>query len=93
MVKVKFHTIFRRYAGTDELDVDVDQIDMYGLLTKVKDILNDDVVFQKVVSDDKTLRKGIVVLVNGQNILHMDDLNTVVKNNDVVNLFPPTGGG
>lgn len=93
MVKVKFHTIFRRCAGTGELDVDVDQIDMYGLLIKIKDILNDDAIFQKVVDDHKTLRKGIVVLVNGQNILHMDNLNTVVKNNDVVNLFPPTGGG
>ncbi len=93
MVKVKFHTIFRRYGCTSELDVDTDQIDIYGLLTKIKDILNDDTIFQKVIDDDKTLRKGVIVLVNGRNILHMDNLKTVVKDNDVVNLFPMTAGG
>ena len=93
MVKVKFHTLFRRYAGTDEVDVDVDQIDILGLLTKIKDILNDDIIFNKVIETDGTLRKGIIFLVNSQNILDMDNLNTVVKDTDVVSIFPPAGGG
>jgi len=93
MVKVKFHTLFRRYAGTDEVDVDVDRIDILGLLAKIKDILNDNIIFNKVIETDGTLRKGIIFLVNSQNILDLDNLNTVVKDNDVVSIFPPAGGG
>ena len=93
MIKVKFHTIFRRYAGTDEVDVDIDQIDILGLLTKIRDILNDDGILNKVLETDGTLRKGIIILINGQNILEMDNLNTVVKKSDVVSLFPPAVGG
>ena len=93
MVKVKFHTLFRRYAGTDELDVDVDHIDILGLLTKIKDILADDTILNKVIEPDGTLRKGIIFLVNSQNILDLDNLNTIVKDNDVVSLFPPAAGG
>jgi molybdopterin synthase sulfur carrier subunit len=36
---------------------------------------------------------GTIILINGKNIYHLDMLNSIVKDNDVVALFPPGAGG
>jgi molybdopterin synthase sulfur carrier subunit len=42
---------------------------------------------------DRTLKEGTIILVNGKNIFHLQLLDTVVDNGDVVSVFPPAGGG
>ncbi|AFH42188.1 MoaD/ThiS family protein [Fervidicoccus fontis] len=39
------------------------------------------------------LEKGYLILVNGINIVHLNDLDTKVNDTDVVSIFPKVGGG
>jgi sulfur-carrier protein len=36
---------------------------------------------------------GLVILINGRNINKLQGLNTLLKEGDLVTLFPPTAGG
>ncbi|TFB09013.1 hypothetical protein E3V08_01680 [Candidatus Atribacteria bacterium MT.SAG.1] len=39
------------------------------------------------------LLRGTIILVNGKNVLHLEKLNTIVKNGDEIDMFPPGAGG
>ena len=93
MIKVRFYTLLRLKLGISEVDVDVDEITLKELIFKVKEIVDNDVVIQKVMAEDGSLRRGTNVLVNGHNILSLDRLDTMIKSDDVVGLFPVGGGG
>jgi len=93
MATVKFYTLLRLKLGISEVDVEADEIPLKELLYKVKETINSDLIIQKTMDDDGSLRRGINILVNGQNILSLDRLDTIIKNDDVVGLFPVGGGG
>ncbi len=93
MVKVKFYTLLRLKTGIDEVDVDVDQITIKELLFKTKEMLKNGLILEKLLEEDGSLRRGTNILVNGHNILGLDKLDTIVKKDDVVSLFPAGGGG
>jgi len=93
MATVKFYTLLRLKLGISEVDVEVDEIPLKGLLYKVKEILNNDLIIQKTMDNEGKLRRGINILVNGHNVSSLDRLDTIIKNADVVGLFPTGGGG
>ena len=93
MATVKFYTLLRLKLGISEVDVEADEIPLKELLYKVKEIINSDLIIQKTLNDDGTLRRGTNILVNGHNISSLDRLDTIIKNTDVVGLFPIGGGG
>ena len=93
MATIKFYTLLRLKLGIKEVDVESDNLPLKELLYKVKETINSDLVIQKTMDDDGNLRRGINILINGQNILSLDRLNTIIKNEDVVGLFPAGGGG
>ncbi|WP_224981334.1 MoaD/ThiS family protein [Geomonas agri] len=47
----------------------------------------------KLFSGDNLLHIGTIILLNRRNILHLDKLETEVKDGDVLALFPPGAGG
>lgn len=50
-------------------------------------------VTHKLVDGDKVLHTGTIILLNRRNILHLDRLETPVRDGDVLALFPPGAGG
>jgi len=88
LVKVKFFATLRLELGIAERDIFVEKE------STVKDILEKcgDEVKQKLLENNDII-KGTIILVNGENIIHKDGLNTIVKSGDVISLFPPAGGG
>jgi molybdopterin synthase sulfur carrier subunit len=93
MATVKFYTLLRLKLGISEVDVEADKIPLKELLYKVKETINSDLIIQKTMDDDGSLRRGINILVNGHNVSSLDRLDTIIKNADVVGLFPTGGGG
>ena len=93
MATIKFYTLLRLKLGIKEVDVESNDMPLKELLYKVKEAVSSDIVIQKTMDDDGNLRRGTNILVNGQNILSLDRLNTIIKNDDVVGLFPAGGGG
>ncbi|WP_083817701.1 ubiquitin-like small modifier protein 1 [Thermodesulfatator indicus] len=48
---------------------------------------------QEKLLEDEKLRPGVVLLVNGKNVLHLEELATQIKPGDTVVIFPPGAGG
>lgn len=88
-MKVSFHATIRDAAGTSDIQIHArtlgELIESLGSRfgRKLKDML---------IQDGK-LRDDVVILVNGQNISHHKGLNTDLKDEDEVAIFPPVSGG
>ncbi len=46
-----------------------------------------------VFNEQGELKPGVIFLVNGKNILHLKGLQTELKDDDEISLFPPAAGG
>ena len=60
---------------------------------RVDQKLQSDLLKQKLLDERGGLLPGSIVLVNGHDILDLDNLATVVHRGDTVSLFTPGGGG
>ncbi|PLR96816.1 ubiquitin-like small modifier protein 1 [Bacillus sp. T33-2] len=47
----------------------------------------------EIFTTERTLKPFVHVYVNGKNIIHADDLDTIVEPTDQFALFPPVAGG
>jgi sulfur-carrier protein len=47
----------------------------------------------EIFNEEKKLKPFVHLYVNGRNIIHAEDLETVVKETDQLALFPPVAGG
>jgi sulfur-carrier protein len=47
----------------------------------------------EIFTPEKKLLPFVHVFINGRNIIHLDDLDTIVKETDQFALFPPVAGG
>lgn len=93
MITVKLFTLLRLQLGVDAVEVDADAMDARKLVCRVDQELQSDLLKQKLLDERGGLRPGSIVLVNGHDILDLDNLATVVHRGDTVSLFTPGGGG
>jgi molybdopterin synthase sulfur carrier subunit len=91
-MQVKFYASLRQAAGTKMTDVEV------STGTSVRDVLVE--VTHRYPSLDKFIWKDqgelsehAHVFVNGENIRRLDGLDTAIKPDDHVDIFPPLVGG
>ncbi len=89
-MKVRFYATFRNLTGKKEIEV-------HGVRT-VGELI--DYISEKYSPriKEELLQRGRkeisgMILVNGHNILHLNGLETELKEEDVVHVFPPAGGG
>ena len=88
MAAVKFFTLLRLKLGISEVEVEADNITLKELIYRTKDAINDDLLIQSVLDDKGDLRRGTNILVNGQSVFRLNDINTIIKNDDVLGFFP-----
>ncbi len=89
-MKVRFYATFRELIGKKEVEI-------HGVRT-VRELI--DYLSERYSPQIKKellgrRRKEIdgMILVNGHNILHLKGLETELREEDVVHIFPPAGGG
>ncbi|KUK18617.1 ubiquitin-like small modifier protein 1 [Thermococcus sibiricus] len=82
MVRVKVFATLRNIVEKNELQIQANTV--RELLEKL---------YSKYPEMKKELEKGVIILVNGKNIEHLEKLDTKLKDEDVVSIFPPVGGG
>jgi len=94
-IRVKFFATLRDAAGKREVEVDAqgEGMDILNLMRFLFGKLGDD--FKRAVLDPETgnIRRYIKIMVNGRDIELLNRLETLVKKGDVVQVFPPIGGG
>jgi molybdopterin synthase sulfur carrier subunit len=90
---VKFYGEIRLFLKINEINIEIDEdIKLIDFLKKIELILKKEFI-HKLVKDNMEITAGTIILINGKNIYHLDMLNSIVKDNDVVALFPPGAGG
>jgi molybdopterin synthase sulfur carrier subunit len=91
-MQVKLYASLRQAAGTKMLDVDVHP----G--TKIRDALLEvtrryPILIKFIWTDQGELSEHAHVFVNNENIIHLAGLETQLKPEDHVDIFPPLVGG
>lgn len=89
-MKVKFFAHYREYTGAKEIDIKNCKT-IGELLKKLSEIYGEKL--SKEFFDGESLSSRVIVLVNGRNIVHLSNLNTPLKDDDEISLFPVVAGG
>jgi molybdopterin synthase sulfur carrier subunit len=88
-MKILFHATVRDIAGISEIELSA------RTLAELMEAL--EARFGKRLKDmlvkDGRLRDDVVILVNGQNISHSKGLETELRPEDDIAIFPPVSGG
>jgi len=93
LIRVKFFGPFKELVGKRWMAVEVHQdISILEFIHEMAEKSNPRLV-EEIVNHEEDLRPNVIVLINGRNIVHLDHLNTKLKDKDTVALFPPVGGG
>lgn len=75
-----------------EIEVECDGCCISELLIKTQSKI--DIYFlDKLFDSENKMKMGTIILVNGKNIHHLQKLDTIVNDGDIISLFPPGGGG
>ncbi|RLC56338.1 MAG: molybdopterin synthase sulfur carrier subunit, partial [Candidatus Cloacimonadota bacterium] len=74
-----------------EVDNDANNISVLNLLQNISEKTNKNLL--DAIANNGILIPGTIILLNGRNIHHLEKMDTIVKNGDKIDIFPPGGGG
>ena len=92
MITVNFFTTLRIFLNTSQAIIQTTEMSVKELLRKSEELVSKRFL-HKLLNQDGQILPGVMILVNGRNVLHLEGVNTIVKGGDVVAIFPPGGGG
>ena len=94
-VKIKLFANLREKAGTSELQLSGEKvIDVLLSLTEKYPELKD-LIFEKSKGESEApvMCGSINVLINGNNVRHLEGLDTILSEADELAILPPVSGG
>lgn len=91
MITVNFFTTLRIFLNLKQVKIATPRLSIADLLTQCETQISRPFI-HKLLENEKII-PGTMILVNGQNILHLRGVETIVNDGDEVALFPPGGGG
>ncbi len=92
MITVKFFSLLRLLIKQNEIILDKKSLSIKEVLELSQEKISTPFL-HKLLDENSTMIVGTIILVNGHNVHHLQQLETEVKDGDVVSLFPPGGGG
>jgi len=91
-LKVKLFATIRLHTGLKVVDVNLDKpVNVTEMLKIVSDIIDYNLIEELV--DNDTIIPGVIILLDGENIHHIDKLDTIIKKDTVISIFPAVAGG
>ncbi|WP_210365269.1 ubiquitin-like small modifier protein 1 [Bacillus sp. REN3] len=90
-MQVKVFANLREICGGVNVEVNPDGDRVIDVLDKMVEMFPE--LHGEIFNEQKKLKPFVHVYINGRNIIHDDDLETVVKDSDQFALFPPVAGG
>ena len=93
MVQIQFFGLLRMLLQREQLELHaVDGETVTQLLARAQQQLPSPCL-PRLLDDTGGMHAGAIILVNRQNVHHLDGLQTPVRDADVVAIFPPGAGG
>jgi sulfur-carrier protein len=90
-MQVKVFANLRKICGGVIVEVKPNGIRIIDILDKM--IEDFPALKEEIFTPENKLKPFVHVYVNGRNIIHLEDLETTVKETDQIALFPPVAGG
>ncbi|WP_129409798.1 MoaD family protein [Marinitoga lauensis] len=91
-VKIKFFATLRLYLKVASIDMEFENpITVDKLIDILVEKFQDKKIREYLV-EEKKIKVGTMILINGKNLIHMDGLNTLIEEG-IISIFPPAGGG
>lgn len=90
-VTVKVFATLRKICGGVAVKVQSNGDKVIDILNQMTHDFPD--LDEEIFTDERKLKPFVHVYINGRNIIHLEDLDTKVKETDQVALFPPVAGG
>jgi molybdopterin synthase sulfur carrier subunit len=88
--EMRFFANFRATVGQKTLRREFDDVSTVGELAQT---LSEEYPEMELFDGDGSLREFIRIMKNGQDITHIDGLETELEDGDTVSIFPPVAGG
>ncbi len=92
MATIIFQTSLRRTLGLSKVEVELASAVTLDMLVSVCEKILAKPLRQLLLDKDGQLSHGMILL-NGRNVLLLQGLDTLISNDDELNIFPPAGGG
>ena len=89
-MKVKYFAYIRNYTGSKEIEINHYKT-LRELLLKLCDKYGRK--FERKIFKGENLSDEIIILVNGRNIVHLQELDTLLNPEDEISIFPVVAGG
>jgi len=90
-VQVKVFANLRQICGGVTVEVFPDGDKVIDVLEKMVNMFPP--LEEEIFTEDRQLKPFVHVYINGRNIIHAENLQTKVTENDQFALFPPVAGG
>ena len=92
MVTIKFLSSLAYDITKEPIELEINK------LINLKQILSElsikyPKINEKIIMNNETITKHIVVMINGLNISHLDGIKTEIKNTDKIIIFTSISGG
>ena len=88
---VRVFANLRQICGGVGIEVNPEGQRVIDVLERMVEMFPD--LKDEIFTPEKKLLPFVHVFINGRNIIHLDDLDTIVKETDQFALFPPVAGG
>ena len=93
-INVKFFATFRDLLGLKELELEVgpeETLKLIDLLERLFQKFGEE--FRNKILENGNIRPQVNIMINGRNIKFLDEVNSPLKDGDIVAIFPPVAGG
>lgn len=91
MIIIKYFASVREYMGkkVDHIE-NIDNIRISELVEKLK---GENGKLSSLIMENGKFKRTYKILVNGRDLDFLDGENTIIKDGDIIAIFPPIGGG
>lgn len=91
-LSIKLFATIRLDTGLKIVDVDIDKpVNIVEMLKIVSGIIDYDLIDELI--DNNTIIPGVIILLDGVNIHHINKLDTIISKNTTISIFPAVAGG